>query len=71
MFSFGAVERPDMMPLQTFIDPTMAVVVLGVLLSTVVPFIFLWVFKKIKKPPETGTEAEADDEGPDRGTVGP
>ena len=56
-----------MMPLQTFIGPTMAVVVLGVLLSTVVPFIFLWVFKKIKKPPET----EADDEDPDRGTVGP
>ena len=58
-----------MMPLQTFIGPTMAVVVLGVLLSTVVPFIFLWVFKKIKKPPET--ETEADEEGPDRGTVGP
>ena len=58
-----------MMPLQTFVDPTMAIVVLGVLLSTVVPFIFLWVFKKIKKPPET--ETEADDEGPDRGTVGP
>ena len=62
-----------MMPLQTFIDPTMAVVVLGVLLSTVVPFTFLWMFKKIKRPPETETEgeAEADDEGPDRGTVGP
>ena len=60
-----------MMPLQTFINPTMVIVVLGVFLSTVVPFIFLWVFKKIKKPPETETEAEADDEGPDRGPVGP
>jgi hypothetical protein len=58
-----------MMPLQTFVDPTMAIVVLGVLLSTVVPLVFLWAFKKIKEPPET--EAEADDEGPDRGTVGP
>ena len=35
------------------------------------PLVFLWAFKKIKEPPETETEAEANDEGPDRGTVGP
>ena len=53
------------MPLQTFVDPTMAIVVLGVLLSTVVPLVFLWAFKKISEPPET----EADEDS-DRGTVG-
>ena len=55
-----------MIPLQTLADPAMAVVVLGVLLSIVVPLAFLWAFKKISEPPET----EADEEASDRGTVG-
>ena len=55
-----------MIPLQTLADPAMAVVVLGVLLSILVPLGFLWAFKKISEPPET----EADEEAPDRGTVG-
>jgi len=55
-----------MVPLQTLADPAMAVVVLGVLLSIVVPLAFLWAFKKISEPPET----EAEEDSPDRGTVG-
>jgi hypothetical protein len=53
-----------MLPLQTVTDPAMAVAVLGILLTVVVPAAFLWAFGKIREPPDT----EGDDET-DRGSV--
>ena len=54
-----------MFPLQTISDPAMAVALLGILLTVVVPAAFLWAFGKIREPPETESGDETD-----RGSAG-
>lgn len=41
-----------MIPLQTISNPTMAVVVVGVVMTLVVMVTFIWAFGKIREPPE-------------------
>ena len=41
-----------MIPIQAAFDPTMAVVLLSILLTFAVIFGFIWAFDKIREPPE-------------------
>jgi len=41
-----------MTPIQAAFDPTMAVVLLSILLTFAVMFGFVWAFGKIREPPE-------------------
>ena len=45
-------EAANMIPIQAAFDPTMAVVLLSILLTFVVIFGFIWAFDKIRDPPE-------------------
>lgn len=42
-----------MTPLQAFLDPAMAVVLLGILLTFATILGFIWAYGKIRDPPET------------------
>lgn len=52
-----------MLPLQTFIDATMAIVVLGIVLTLVIIFGFIWAYEKIAEPPEELEENEKNAHG--------
>jgi hypothetical protein len=47
-----------MIPLQTFSDPAMPVVLLSVFATLATLGGFIWAFKKISEPPETHEEDE-------------
>jgi hypothetical protein len=47
-----------MIPLQTFSDPAMPVVLLSVFATLAIFAGFIWAFKKIGEPPETHEEDE-------------
>jgi hypothetical protein len=52
VFLYTHQEPPNMYPAQAFVDPAMAVALLGIFLTFAIMAGFIWAFKKIGQPPE-------------------